>query len=313
MIMCILYVWLVLAQTPESVSPSGGDIVEHEATLWIESKMPADTLDAHSLLLQLVSKQKFDDVAAELARRNKQTATNRAVQMVTMSLLLRAVAQGQIEKPASKSASDGRSEPRFRTICRPYVDAVVLPEVSIPAAPELLDAQIKMVLIFQANTEEADRTQVRETAELRKEYVRRLCLVWSRLIKSCLVHRVIYPEDVMTGDAEWKRPEPPAFLFEFAAGISPKAIGDPAKRKAYEDYLAADKFERDRHRAATKTADLRKRHLETVRRSLVSMYGEDRSKWDELRQIVTETIKDPEVAKLVIKDFTQRKEPGVWP
>ena len=62
------------------------------------------------------------------------------------------------------------------------------------------------------------------------------------------------------------------------------------------------------------TVDVRRSNLkDIVRPKLEYLYGEDRTKWDELRQIVTETVKDPDIAKLVLKDFTQRKEPGVWP
>lgn len=50
-----------------------------------------------------------------------------------------------------------------------------------------------------------------------------------------------------------------------------------------------------------------------VRYRLEGLYGEDWTTWDELRQIVTENVQDPDIAQLVIKDFTQRKEPGVWP
>jgi len=289
------------------------DVVIHNGIDRLAAKRPFDIADARLLLLRLVSEQQYDDVAAELIRRYTQTANNRPVQMVTMGQLLSAVAEGRIKSPSSKEAVDGRSDRRFRAMCRPYVDAVTLPELSIPAAPALLDAQIKMVCIFQSNAEEVSREQVKERAELRKEYVRRLCLVWSRLIKSSLVYRHIYSEDMITGVVERNQPELPRILREFAAGISPEAIGDPVKRKAYEEYLFAVQQENDRYGAARRTSDLRKRHLSVIRRSLELMYGEDRFKWDELQKIANEIIKVPEVAQLVIKDFTRRKEPGIWP
>ncbi len=85
------------------------------------------------------------------------------------------------------------------------------------------------------------------------------------------------------------------------------------KRKAYEDYLAADQSELERYGAAIGAYKLRKGKLTSIRSNLESLYGEDRTKWDELRQIVTATVQDPDIVQLVLKDFTQRKEPGVWP
>ena len=117
----------------------------------------------------------------------------------------------------------------------------------------------------------------------------------------------------MTGEAEWKRPVRPDLGSESPFETNPKEIRDLVKRKALEDYLAAEKLERLRHSAATRTSRVRKEQLSWIRRSLEGLYGEDRTKWDELRQIATETIKDPDIANLVNKDFTQRKEPGVWP
>ena len=310
--MFALYLCLVFTQLPEPTSLAT-DIVEHDGTASMVPLMPKDMQQSYPQMRRWTSEQKVDEVAAELVRKNEQSAGHRATQMATMFWMVRAVANAPIKEPASKDVTYGREHPRFRALCRPYVDAIVLPELSIPVNPELLKAQVEMVSAFKANSEEADRQKVRERADLRKEYVRRLCLVWSRVIRSCLVYREIYSEDVMTGEAEWKRPEPPRVVIEFESDIDPKTIRDPVKRKAYADYLAADQLERDRHGAATDTYRLRQSKLKDVRDELKRLYGEDRTKWDELRQIVTETIKDPDIAKLVLKDFTQRKEPGVWP
>jgi hypothetical protein len=312
MTMYALYLCLILTQLPVTTPPVT-DIIEHDGTASMVPLMPKDMPVSYPQMRRWTSDRKFDEVAAELARKNEQSAGNRAAQMATMYWMVRAVANAPIQEPATKDVTQGREDPRFRALCRPYVDAIVLPELSIPVNPELLKAQVEFVSSFKANTEEADWAKARERPELRKEYVRRLCLVWPRVVRSSLVYREIYSEDVMTGEAEWKRPDPPRVVREFPSGLDPKAIRDPEKRKAYEEYLAADQLERDRYNAATNTSRLYTWELKLIRDDLVRMYGEDRTKWDELRQIVTDTVKDPDIAQLVLKDFTQRKEPGVWP
>jgi hypothetical protein len=308
MTMYALYLYFIFTQLPVTAPPAT-DIVEHDGTANMVPLMPKDMQVSYPQMRRWTSEQ----VAAELVRKNEQSAGNRAVQMATMYWMVRAVANADITDPVLKDRTSGRFDPRFRALCHPYVDAIVLPELSIPANPELLNGQWKMVSLFEDNSEETDRAKVRERPASRKEYVRRLCLVWSRVIRTCLVYREIYSEDVMTGEAEWKRPDQPDVVGEYGPRVDPKYIRDPLKRKAYEDYLAADQWERDRYSAATNTYRLRKDVLKHIRDEFVRMYGEDRTKWDELRQIVTDTVKDPDIAKLVLKDFTQRKEPGVWP
>ena len=238
--MSLLCLWLVFSQLPESiVMPKG--IVEHSGLDNIESQMPADVYDERMRILRWVAERNYDEVAAELSRRYKQTEKNRAAQLVTMTCLLGAVSEGRFADPVTKIQVNGGTDSKFRQICRPYVDAVVLPDVAIPAAPAVLDAQIRMVRVFQANTDESDRAKVGEQPELRKEYVRRLCLVWSRLVETSLLYRETFTEDILKGRASYPRPEPPDFLFEFANGrTDPKRISDPVKRKAYEEYIAAE-------------------------------------------------------------------------
>ncbi len=310
--MYALYLCLILSQLPVTAPPAT-DIVEHDGTASMVPLMPKDMRESYPQMRRWTSEQKFDEVASELVRKNEQSAGHRATQMATMFWMVRAVANATIKEPASKDVVHGREDPRFLALCRPYVDAIVLPELSIPVNPELLKAQVEMVSSFKANSEEADWAKARERPEMRKEYVRRLCLVWPRVIRTCLIYREICSEDVMTEEAEWKRPDSPDVIGEYGPGVDPKNIRDPVKRKAYEAYLAADQLERDRYNAATDTYRIRTRELKSIRDEFVRMYGEQRTKWDELRQIVTETVKDPDIAKLVLKDFTQRKEPGVWP
>ncbi len=308
-----LLVYLCFAQMSDVITILKGT-VEHNGLERFLYQVPADYFNDYDRLHQLVSEKNYDDVATELSRRYKQTEKNRAIQMATIGHLLGAVASARIKQPVSKDAVDGRTDPKFRTICRPYVDAVVVPDLSIPAAPDLLKVQVNMVLVFQSNTEEADRGKVGTDPELRKEYVRRLCLVWARLVQSCLAYRDTFTEDMMRGKESYPRPDPPEFLIHYANGrTDPKRIQDPVQRKAYEEYLAADKLATDRRSAAQFTSACRTKYLKTIRRSLESMYGEDRTKWDELRQIAGETIKDPQIVELVIKELTRRKEPAVWP
>ena len=190
--MWILYLCIVISQTPVTDSPAI-EIVEHDGTArLLYNKLLSGMPEIEARVWEEVSELKYDEIATELARRNQITAGDRALQIYTMSRLIQRVASGQITDPVSKKITFGSANPRFRALCRPYVDAIVLPELSIPAAPELLEAQKRMVSNFKDNSEETDRKRVYEQPELRKEYVRRYCLVWSRLIRSCLVYRGIY-------------------------------------------------------------------------------------------------------------------------
>ena len=311
--MWILYLCLVVSQTPVVGSPAN-ETVKHDGTARLMSLRPPGSEESRLRIQQWVSEQKVDEVKAELIRLHKESADNRAVQIVTMSELVAAVGRGQIEDPVTKNTIVGRKDDRFRSVCRPYVDEIVLPELSIPAAPELLEAQIDTLETFWGNAEEADWARVRERPELRKEYVRRVCLVWARVIKSCLVYRENYPEDIISRETPWPLPQRPAVLKAFAPGSGLEDHPDPAIRKAYLDYRSARRAAIYLRMAIFDTVDVRRSNLkDIVRPKLEYLYGEDRTKWDELRQIVTETVKDPDIAKLVLKDFTQRKEPGVWP
>lgn len=309
---------LVLAQSPAVNSPRLELIVEHDPHLWYLREAGNGVIESRGRLLSLTTTQKYDHISTELSQRNDEYSDNRAVQIVGMSLLLSAVANATLDVPGWER-KPGKADPRLRDICRPYVDPIVLPELSIPAAPEVMEAQFRTVQDFRANSTAFDLQSLKADSKQRTEYVRRLCLVWQRMVKSCVVYREKYPEEVLSGEVARELPQPPKLRSPQPGSANPidqislDKFTDKEDRKLVEEYAKAKKDEKGRFHAATKTSELRKRCLPDLRREMEQLYGEDRKAWGELRQILAETIKNPEAAKLVIKDFTQRKKPGIWP
>ena len=221
--------------------------------------------------------------------------------------------------PESKDSVPGREDDRLRVICLPYASAVTLQDLSIPVDPRLLEVQVKTANGFVFTITPKIKERLQQSEPLRREALQPTIRVWGRLIRTCLFYKEMYPEEEMTaitsGKARLQVPQLPKNPARglFNSGQAPEGIKDPQARKEYEAYLKSAQDVRNRFIAARQVSQLRSQELYMLRKKLEYLYGEDRKTWDELRQVVTDTIPDPKVAQLVIKDFTRRKEPGLWP
>jgi hypothetical protein len=319
--MIVQLLCVLLAQSPVSPvveTPPVEVVVEHDPYLWHLRTVGVSVTQSEKRVRSLTGKQQYEELATELAARNAEYASNRAVQIAAMSWLVGVVANTQLEAPELERRQ-GRTDPRLREICRPYVESIVLPELSIPANPELLEAQYMTLSRFLGYSTATIIPEKKSEQTQRAEYIRRLILVWTRMIKTCLVYRDTYTEEVLTREVQLAEPPEPKLRNPIPPSGVPLArmnldnFKDPADRKLVAEYAQAVRTAKAKIKAARETSRLRKDRLSWIRDDLVRMYGEDRTKWDELRQIVTDTVKDPDIAQLVLKDFTQRKETGVWP
>jgi hypothetical protein len=309
-----LWLFVLICQTPQTKP----DVFQHDspyrfAVAFRESLPPFETQ-----LRELTEHARYDEIADELKRRSADWSKDRAEQIVGMGQLLHIVAITPV-LPESKGSVNGRADERIREICQPHVRALLTQDLSIPADANLVSAQVTTAINFAIFIPPKDLEKLKQSEQLRREALEPVIRVWGRLIRTCLVYKEAYPEEMMaainSGDSRLPVPKlPKNFTKElFVYGQAPETIRDPQARKVYADHLKSAQDVRDRFQAAKTVSQLRGFALKTIRRQFEHLYGEDRKTWDELRQVVTDTIQDPDVAQLVIKDFTRRKEPGLWP
>ncbi len=304
---------VAFSQSPDTKA----DVFQHDPLRRIMPALKESLPPSQTLLRELTKQARYDEIADEFKRRSAAWSVDKSVQLVGMGALLNLVANTPV-LPESKQWVYGKADDRIREICRPHVEPIVRSDLSIPAAPELLTAQIVTALNFVLVTRDRDPEKVKQVA-YRREVLQPVIRIWGRVIRTCLVYKEIYSEEKMSalnkGESFLEVPALPANIESHVttAGMAPEGIKDLQARKEYEAYLKNVRGVHERYRAVKDVYQLRKHHLDTIRQKLEYLYGEDRTKWEELRQLVTETIKEPEVAQLVIKDFTRRKEPGIWP
>jgi hypothetical protein len=298
-------------------SDTKADVFQHESPYRFSRAFGQSLPTLKTHLSELTKQGRYDEIADELKRRSADWSKDRAEQIVGLGQLLHVLAITDV-LPESKGSVSGRIDQRLREICRPHVTSVIEPDLSIPADPEVLSAQVKTVRDFVFFSTRDELENFKQSAEQRREMLQRTSRVWGRLVRTCLVHKETYPEEklaeLFSGESKLEVPPMPKIprLGLFSGG-APESIQDPQARKQYEAYLKSVQEVRDRFQAAKTVSQLRTIELKWVRQKFQYLYGEDRKTWDELRQVVTDTIQDPDVAQLVIKDFTRRKEPGLWP
>ena len=294
------------------------EVIQHDPLRQFTPAFAESIQSSSDVLRELTKQASYDKISTELKQRSTDWSKDKASQIVGLGELLNIVANTPV-LPESKGWVYGKHDERIRAICRPHVLATVSPELSIPAHTEVLSAQITTALNFVSFNSPKDLENLKQDAEQRREMLQRTSRVWGRLVRTCLVHKETYPEEklaeLFSGDSKLEVPPLPKIprLGPFASGSEPESIQDPQARKQYEAYLKSVQDVRDRFQAAKTVSLLRTSKLKIIRRQLEYLYGEDRTKWDELRQIVIDTTPDADVAQLVIKDFTRRKEPGLWP
>ena len=300
------------------ISEAKAETFQHDTPYKFTPEFAASLEPLRTHLREITEKARYDEIAEEFKRRNAEWSKNTAERIRGMGTMLDVVALTPIITE-SKESVYGRTDARIREICLPYAKAQTLRELSIPADPLVLDAQIQMASTVILTISPKLKVQLEQSEPLRRETLQPTIRVWARIVRTCLVYKEMYPEEEMvalsSGKSQLKIPDLPKNPARgmFSSSSAPESIKDPQARKEYEAYLKNAQDIRNQRIAAGQVSQLRGFELKTIRQKLVYLYGEDRTKWDELRQVVTETIPDPEVAQLVIKDFTRRKEPGIWP
>lgn len=290
-------VLIALCQTADLAPPSRGN-----STAWNKS------VDVHSnRLAKLTHDAKFTELKTELSRLQTlySKSSHEGDEIVAMSAFLNAI----VLEDGYEHVVD------VRTVCLPFAEGVVTKSLSMPAAPDLHEAQIlAYVNVLDHTGTEVGRASIKADDKLRKERVGMLVTIWHRLVQSKQFYAKEFPPkliaEINSGATSLEMPRLPESLEKvpLLAGQSLDGIKDPVIRKEYKAYLDRRQATHTRFIAASGLIDL-DRYLPRIRKSLEVLYGKDREAWNELRDIIASTVEDQELAEQIRKDLTLTKQP----